>query len=108
MNKDTIEIFRDINHIQGYSTFGGVPQITEQEQLNKIIEWSQNKLGAKVYKHFVRSEEILSNKVYKYFSNGGEITKQRYEELQIVNLSKQTIYTANYGTMVYYLDIYYQ
>lgn len=98
MKKDTIEIERTENHISGYGRFFYLNESSE-EILNKLIEWSQDNNGEKIYKHKVRYVEENIGKGGHYFFDGG--LKQCGEEI---------CPTANipYCDLVCYLDIYYQ
>ncbi len=93
MNKDSIEIERDSNHISGYGRFTYLEESSE-EILDKLIEWSKDR-NEKIYKHKVRYIEENKSKERFYFFDGG--------------VDKQCP-TASipYCDLVCYLDIYYQ
>ena len=96
MNKETIELERDTNHIKGYGmvydkTWG------EIDVLNKIVEWSRGK-DVKVYRHYTRivEENVRENDLYIPFQNDPEGAR----------LCGQTPIPR--CDRVKYLDIYYQ
>ena len=95
MNKTTVELLRNSNHIHGYGTM--ISPITEQIILDKLVEWSKaNPFSV------ATCEEI---KIYKHM-------------LRVVeeNISETDFYNPNFDSsmkiprcdLVYYLDIYYQ
>ena len=92
MNKDSIEIERDSNHISGYSRFTYLEESSE-EILDKLIEWSKGR-SEKIYKHKVRYvQENISDKRFYFFDGGmGRCSKAKIP----------------YCDLVCYLDIYYQ
>lgn len=92
MNKDSIEIERDSNHISGYSRFTYLEESSE-EILDKLIEWSKDRTE-KIYKHKVRYvQENISDERFYFFDGGmGRCPKAKIP----------------YCDLVCYLDIYYQ
>lgn len=77
MNKDTIELERDTNHIKGYG-LSNEKTWNEIDILNKIVEWSQEKQGVKVYRHNLRitEENVRDNDLYIPFQNDPDGARQ--------------------------------
>ena len=113
MNKDTIELDRDTNHIKGYGIMYPHSQtkwLAEANILNEIIKWSDNykslatnygngaQLARQVYKHIVRVEEenVRNDKFYIPFENDPEGARQ-CDQTPIPRCDR-----------VVYLDIYWQ
>ncbi len=104
MNKTTIELERNTNHIKGYGMVKDKTW-TESEMLDKIIEWSNKDDGPnlyggvrpkkQVYKHILRIEEenIRENDLYIPFQNDAI----RHNQIPIPRCDR-----------VKYLDIYWQ
>jgi hypothetical protein len=92
MNKETLEIERYPDHISGYSRSTYLEE-NSQEILDKLIEWSKDKVE-KIYKHKIRHvEENRSNERFYFFDGGmGRCPKAKIP----------------YCDLVCYLDIYYQ
>ena len=89
MNKETIEIERDINHIHSYMKRSYLDENSEII-LNKLIEWSKGN-SYHIYRHRVKYvEENIGQ-------NGKTYTPDCDKSLKIL-----------YCDLVCYLDIYYQ
>lgn len=96
MNKTTLELERDRNHIKGYGLFYEKTW-TQHDILNKITKWSEGK-NITIYNHILRIEEenIRENDLYIPFQNDPEGARQ-CGQTPIPRCDR-----------VKYLDIYYQ
>ncbi len=113
MNKETIELERDANHIYNYGSL--IEKYTESLLLDKIVEWSKTdkeqqvafdeEYGViscrkkQVYKHILRREQENISKDRFYDFKGFNDANYWY------NVSPQKI---PFCDLVYYLDIYWQ
>lgn len=93
MNKETLELERDSNHISGYSRFSYLNESSE-EILDKLIERSKDK-SEKIYKHKVRYVQENPSEERFYFFDGGPEKQCPTAKIP-------------YCDLVCYLDIYYQ
>ena len=92
MNKETIELERLTEHRKNYGLIWDETW-TENDILNKIVEWSQGK-NVVIYRHMLRieQEDMGGNTTSKFGPLGGPYREETFPSCHRVK----------------YLDIYYQ